>query len=86
MDSNSGTVRLRVSLPVDGGISVHCGTVEAGGEAGVDSNSSSVRLSRPLAVVEMIGSAAIAGGGDGTIGSHSSIPWPGVLTVESISI
>ena len=86
VDSNSGTVRLRVSLPVDRGITVDCGTVEAGGEAGMDGNPSAVGLGRPLAVVEVIRSAAVAGGGHGSVRSHSSVARPLVLTVESVSI
>ena len=86
VDSNSGTVRLRVSLPVDGGITVDCGTVEAGGEAGMDGNPSAVGLGRPLAVVEVIRSATVAGGGHGSVRSHSSVARPSVLTVESVSI
>ena len=86
VDSDTSTVGLGLSLPVDGGISVHCGTVEAGGQTGVDGDPSAVGLGRPLAVVEMVRSAAVAGGGDGSVGSHSSIARPGVLTVEGISI
>ena len=86
MDSNSSAVGLGVSLPVDGGITVHCGSIEAGGKTGMDGNPSAVGLSGPLAVVEMVRSAAVTGGGDGAVRSHSSKPRPGVLTVESVGI
>lgn len=86
MDGDTSTVGLGLSLPVDGGISVGCGSIEAGSEAGMDGDTSAMRLSRSLAVVEMMRAAAEAGGGDGSIRSHSSIARPGVLTVECISI
>merc|ERR1719510_1294326 len=84
MESDTSTISG--PLPKDGGITVNCGTIEAGGEARVDGDPSAVGLSGPLAVVEVVRSAAVAGGGDGSVRSHSSVPRPGVLTVESIRI
>ena len=53
------------------------GSHVAGGEAGVDSNSSAVRLSRPLAIVDVVSTVHMGNGVDignsdrGTVGDDS---------------